>query len=95
MDDLERVVLLVAALGGGGVGLYAVFAVVQALVKRLEGRKPGPGLDDIEAIHARLAASEALEARVEELEQRLDFAERMIARHDPDRLPMGRSPDHR
>jgi len=40
-------------------------------------------LDEVEA---RLAEVDALHARVAELEERLDFSERLLAQHDPARL---------
>ena len=95
MDEMMKVLVFVVSLVGAGVGAYAGVAVIQVLVKRLEGSKPGPALEEIESLHARLAATESLEARLEELEQRVDFAERLIAQQEPERLAAGRPPDHR
>jgi hypothetical protein len=50
------------------------------LVKRLEGRgAPAEGVE-LDEIRARLQSLEAREARVAELEERLDFAERLLTR---------------
>lgn len=63
--------------------------VGQAFGRRLVGgrRKPGDGLSTGEMAAERVVQ---LEARVEELEERLDFAERMIAQGSGERaLPGG------
>lgn len=93
MDDMLRVLIFIVSLVGAGVGAYVVIALIQVLLKRLEGPRPAVGPDELESLHARIAASESLEARVEELEQRVDFAERLMAQHqEPERLPSGQSP---
>ena len=56
------------------------------------------GLDgaasELDGIRARLDATEALEGRVAELEERVDFAERLLSQHsEPERLPSGRAID--
>jgi hypothetical protein len=89
MDDLVKVLVVVAGFVGVGTFSYAAIAMLNVWTRRLE-RKTGPGQDQIDALHARLAATEGLEARVEELEQRVDFAERLIAQQrEPDRLSAG------
>lgn len=94
MDEMQKVLVFVVSLVGAGVFSYAAIAALNVWTRRMEG-KAGPGQEQLDALHARLAATETLEARVEELEQRVDFAERLIARQrEPERLPSGR-PDHR
>jgi Tfp pilus assembly protein PilO len=64
--------------------------IVRALARRLEGRAGlSPALqEDLEDMHHRLAELDGLQQRVSELEERLDFAERMLAQpREPDRLP--------
>jgi hypothetical protein len=46
---------------------------------------------DPRALEARLATADRLEARVEELENRVDFAERLIARREAPLLDRGSS----
>lgn len=78
------------AIGGAGVLVYAGVAIVSALAKRLDGKAPLPPLppEGLEEIRVRLDNAAALEARVQELEERVDFAERMLAtRHEAERLP--------
>lgn len=56
--------------------------IARALARRLEGR-PGlsPSLQqDLDEVHHRLADVDGLQQRVADLEERLDFAERLLAR---------------
>lgn len=90
MDDIIKIVALVGALVGLGVGSYAGITVVSLMKRRFEARFGGPSPEELESIHARLATVEALEARVNELEERVDFAERLVANHhDSERLSSG------
>ena len=86
--DTERV--LVAA--GVVVVFTLLFTVVvpigRALVRRMEGRGPDSGVGELEEIRSRLQQLEAREARVAELEERLDFAERLLTR-EREALPPG------
>jgi len=64
----------------------------KALARRLEGRA---GREDVTGaamagISERLAELEQRDARVAELEERLDFAERLLAQRDLERVPRGR-----
>lgn len=68
-----------------------LWPIARALGRRLEGRASGAELrGEVERLQERLAEVDALHARVAELEERLDFAERMLARGDaPAGLPKG------
>ena len=69
--------------------------LARALARRLEGRPAlTPALqEDLEQVHHRLAEVDALQQRVSELEERLDFAERLLARGEsPATLPRGTPP---
>lgn len=64
----------------------------RALARRLEGTT---GRDEastagIAGISERVAELEQRDARLAELEERLDFAERLLAQRDAERLPRGR-----
>jgi Tfp pilus assembly protein PilO len=69
--------------------------IARALARRLEGR---PGLpptlqQELEEVHHRLADVDGLQQRVADLEERLDFAERLLARGDGQAtLPRGTPP---
>ena len=92
MRDMLTVLIFVAAVMGAAVGVYAAVTVISVLRKRLEsGRLPQESTrEELDTIQSRLSAAESLESRVSELEERLDFAERLLAQqHDSKRLPQG------
>ena len=96
MDDLIRVVIMIGAMVGLGVGAYAGVAMVSIIKRRYDPPPVGPGPDELDSIHVRLASVDELEARVNELEERVDFAERLMARQqESERLPSGQPLDHR
>ena len=62
-----------------------LWPIMRAFGRRLEGRG---GQDsalkaDIDHLHARLGEVDALQSRVMELEERVDFAERLLAQAQP------------
>jgi Tfp pilus assembly protein PilO len=63
-------------------GTIILWPIVRALARRLEGKGTvDAGLKaDVEHLHQRLGEVDALQARLGELEERLDFTERMLAR---------------
>ena len=73
-----------------------LWPIARAIARRLEGKKAGdPALrQEIDELHHRLADMDALQARIGELEERLDFAERLLARGDTTaatQLPRGQA----
>lgn len=86
---------LIFQTGGGPTPLVFLFIVIAALVattiilwplvrafaRRLEGKgSPDPVLRaEVEHLHARLDEVDSLQARLLELEERVDFAERLLA----------------
>ena len=92
-SDMLKVVIFVGTLMVAGIATYASMTVISVVKKRLEGEPRFPG-SELDGIRARLEATEALESGVAELEERLDFAERLLAEHrEPERLPAGRTVD--
>ncbi len=92
MDDIIKAAIFIIALMGAGIGAYAGVTVVSVMKRRFEGKLEATGLPpgELDAIHARLDAADALEARVAELEERADFAERMLVEKGvPERLSSG------
>jgi len=97
--------LLLSRLSPGGIVMVVLLVtaavtivcwpIARALARRLEGR---PGLapaprQDLEEVHHRLADVDGLQQRVADLEERLDFAERLLARGDSQAtLPRGTPP---
>ena len=66
-----------------------LWPVMRALARRLDGKSaPDPALHaEIEQLHQRLGEVDVLHQRVAELEERVDFTERIVAKtREPDRL---------
>jgi hypothetical protein len=59
-----------------------LWPIMRAFGRRLEGKGPGDGAlrAEVEQLQQRLSEVDQLHHRVAELEERLDFAERMLAR---------------
>jgi hypothetical protein len=63
------------------VGAVLLYPVFRALARRLEGRRSDPALrGEMDQLHDRMADIERLEARVIELENRIEFSERLLTR---------------
>ena len=93
MDDVLRIVILIGSMIGLGVGAYAGVTVVSIMRRRFDRPGGTRGSEDRD-LDARLAQVDALEARLNELEERVDFAERLIAtQHESAQLPAGRPRD--
>jgi len=63
----------------GGILLYPV---VTAWARRIEGRGAAELQGEIDSLHDRLAGVEAMEVRLQELENRVEFSERLLARSE-------------
>jgi len=66
-----------------------LWPIVRALARRLEGRGTVDAAlrAEVEQLHHRLGDVDALQGRIAELEDRLDFTERLLAQtREPDRL---------
>jgi Tfp pilus assembly protein PilO len=66
-----------------------LWPIVRALARRLEGRGAVDAAlrAEVEQLHHRLGDVDALQGRIAELEERLDFTERLLAQtREPDRL---------
>jgi Tfp pilus assembly protein PilN len=69
-----------------------LWPLMRALARRIEGRQAAsPALQaEIEQLRARVADVDVLQHRVAELEERVDFAERLLAqKREPERLGRG------
>ena len=83
-------VIMMIVLAGLAACTIILWPIMRALGRRMEHKAgPDPALKaEIEHLHQRLAEMEPLQARVAELEERLDFAERLLAQgKDAERLP--------
>jgi hypothetical protein len=68
--------------------LLILWPLARALARRLEGGASKELLLELEGLRARVQQLEDGQARLGELEERLDFAERVLAQpREPDRLP--------
>ncbi|MFQ6047320.1 MAG: hypothetical protein ACE5PT_13360 [Gemmatimonadales bacterium] len=89
MEDILAIVLL---FGGGTLFLLAISPIGKAIADRISrgGRAEG-SLDRIEESQAAILEElEAMRRELTEVEERLDFAERLLARQrDVERLPSG------
>jgi Tfp pilus assembly protein PilO len=66
-----------------------LWPIMRAFGRRLEGKGGGDAAlrSDVEQLHTRLGEVDTLQARVAELEERVDFTERLLAQNrEPDRL---------
>lgn len=82
-----------------GMGIIAVAVILilrgplgKALARRLEGSAGRPEVTDagVAGLAERIAELEERDNRMHELEERLDFAERLLAQRDAERLPRGK-----
>jgi len=72
-----------------GLAAYTVIRYVNARFRRMERREPGAEvLAELDDLRARVHELEGDRARVSELEERVDFAERILAKV-PEQLPAG------
>ena len=85
-----QVVLLISIAFIAGVTIV-LWPLMRAFARRIEGRGVNPALQgEIEQLRARVADVEVLQHRVAELEERVDFAERLLAqKREPERLGRG------
>ena len=81
--DAFEVVGVFFSVGFSLLALYAGFLGVRWAQRRLETPRLPEGVD-LEGIHERLTRLEECELRLAEVEERLDFTERMLAQARPD-----------
>jgi flagellar motility protein MotE (MotC chaperone) len=81
--DLVEVIVTIALALIAGTTLILRGPLGKALANRLEGRRAGPDDDaaEVAELRERLQELEQQQSRMHELEERLDFAERLLAQH--------------
>jgi transposase-like protein len=92
MGDILQFFGVMMSIALAGAGGYAAIALVSAWVKRLErrGGVVDPALEEeVARLRERLAELEDAEGRLAELEERLDFAERMLTQAREARIGPG------
>jgi hypothetical protein len=86
-------VFVLVPLGGMAMGALFMFGVYKLLSRWMELRhRRGPDAlpaDDVRDLQLEVAELRGLPERMAELEERLDFAERLLAQHRTDALPGG------
>lgn len=85
LNDLAAVVLL---LGAGLIVAALIWPLIRAFARRIEGGAASAEMRaEIATLRERLRRLEEMAPRMAELEERLDFAERIVAKsREPDRL---------
>ena len=81
MSDGGPPTILLIVIAALAATVIILWPIMRAFGRRLEGKADtDPALRaDVEHLHARLGDVDALQARVAELEERVDFAERLLA----------------
>lgn len=85
-------VILLITLGFLAACTVVLWPVMRALGRRIEGKGTGDSAlrQEVEDLRARLAEVDQLQHRVMELEERVDFTERLLAQQrEPERLRPG------
>jgi len=92
---LEMISIAVISISFAFVAYKLLMPLVRAFAARIEGRGTNPALEQrVNELQQQLADADVLQHRVAELEERLDFAERLLSQREaPARLPAeGRRP---
>ncbi len=86
--SLEGIAAVVLLLGVGLILAALVWPLIRALARRIEGGVPGAEMQiELDGLRERLRQLEEMQPRLAELEERVDFTERIVAKtHEPDRL---------
>lgn len=94
-EPSEVFLITLTVVGGAFLGWKLLVPLVHALARRLEGpaRPDGASAGELAELRSRLQELESQQGRVLELEERVDFAERMLAQQrEAARLPAGDPP---
>jgi hypothetical protein len=83
--DIAAVLITIVVMG---TAILLLWPLIRAFARRLEGRGASTELQaEVEGLRSRVQQLEEGQSRLAELEERLDFAERMLAQsREPDRL---------
>ena len=82
-ETILKYIVIAVAMFGIPVGAYAAIAATRAIWIKGEPGKVSPELENnVAALEARVAELEAERDRLAELEERVDFAERLLVREN-------------
>ncbi len=83
-------VVLLITLGFIAGVAFVLYPIVRALARRLEGRAGNAEMEaQLEDLRERVRELEGVQMRVAELEERLDFTERLLTQRRDQELPRG------
>jgi hypothetical protein len=85
LNDGGPPIILLIVIAALTATVIILWPIMRAFGRRLEGRAAAdPALKaDLDHLHARLGEVDSLQSRVMELEERVDFAERLLAQGQP------------
>ena len=86
--SLEGIAAVVLLLGAGLILAALIWPLIRALARRIEGGAPSTEMQaELDGLRERVRQLEEMPPRMAELEERLDFTERIVAQaREPDRL---------
>jgi hypothetical protein len=86
--SLEGIAAVLLLLGVGVLIAALLWPLIRALARRIEGGAPGAQVQaELDGLRERVRQLEEIAPRMAELEERLDFTERVVAQgREPDRL---------
>jgi guanylate kinase len=95
MGEIAKVtIILFMIIGVPMLSIFVLPPIAKAFARRLEGRSGQQDEDtaaELADLHARVGEIDSLQTRMAELEERLEFAERLLAtRREADQLPGSR-----
>jgi hypothetical protein len=81
LNDGGPPIILLIVIAALAAGVIIMWPIMRAFGRRLEGRGTGEAAlrAEVEHLHSRLGEVDTLQARVMDLEERVDFAERLLA----------------
>jgi hypothetical protein len=86
--NLEGIAAVVLLLGVGLILAALVWPLIRAFARRIEGGGSSPQMQaELDGLRERVRQLEEMQPRMAELEERVDFTERIVAKtREPDRL---------
>jgi hypothetical protein len=86
--SLEGIAAVVLLLGAGLIVATLIWPLIRALARRIEGATPSGEMQaELDGLRERVRQLEDMQPRMADLEERVDFTERIVAKtREPDRL---------
>ena len=86
--SLEGIAAVVLLLGAGLIIAAVIWPLIRAFARRIEGGAPSPQMQaELDGLRERVRQLEEMPPRMAELEERVDFTERIVAQgREPDRI---------